>query len=220
MQMYSNIHCVSYYGPGFFTYFFNLYNHYEPFIYPSYYFFKYGRDRKRENTFLSTQSIGYHIGCMHPIIDIECNKIISYIEHLGYYCNYNNIKNILIIGDKIDHIILFICNYSEINNMNIVIVSSEFELNLQKIMLKKFNKHNIQYIKSNESNEYNEYNKFTTNDTDMVIKLLRIGTEIEQIIASKFFITQINAENAENTDQNNKYIYSYLNHDKYIHNLF
>ena len=129
--------CIVYYGPAFFTWFFNTYLEFAPVIFPSYYWFKYTHDRKRENTYLTTKSVGHHLGCIHPRIEMECSNKFNCIEYIKYYVDIKNYKNILVFGNNVGLISRNILRYGLLVSypINLHIVSSENEI--QKIMCKE-----------------------------------------------------------------------------------
>src|SRR3990167_106685 len=96
--------CLFYYGPGFFTYFLNLFSYYEPFIYPSYYWFKYKRDYKYENKFLIEHSITTHFGNEDVRMKIINDNELEYIEFLYWFMFFNKFDSIKIIGNLLHYV--------------------------------------------------------------------------------------------------------------------
>jgi len=157
-SIYNTLHCVSYYGHGFFTNFFKLYSEFEPFIYPSYYWFKYTHDLKRENTFLTTQSIAHHLGSINYKILMECDNKIQYIEHAGYYCKIHGYKTMLICGNELGIIPKYI--QSQWPEGLIYISSPKEEIEIQKaqqVIVKEENLDNYDIIINLSDTDYNTH---------------------------------------------------------------
>jgi mannosyltransferase OCH1-like enzyme len=90
-SIHGKIESVVYYSPGFFTNFLKRNPQLDVFIFPSYYFRRYGHDGMRENTFLANESIMDHVGRYDGRILAEVHGILNKKEDLGFYLNTKEI---------------------------------------------------------------------------------------------------------------------------------
>ena len=195
--------CLFYYGRGFFTYFLNLFIHYEPFIYPSYYWFKYKRDYKYENELLCLQSITEHFGNEDIRMNIIYNNTLDFIEYLDWYIILNKFNNLTLIGDILHLIPMIFSKCEYIDDINIEMFTDKLEIDIQKLLIINNNnkiKWNFNLIKDfiqscindvtliSVSDEWNIHlnveSKYVFTNNKYIIKNLDKYRENEKIIKS------------------------------------
>jgi mannosyltransferase OCH1-like enzyme len=135
--IHDKVSSISYYSPGYITRFLQKHLDLDVMILPSYYFSPTTHDRKRENTFLMTQSIGFHVGCVHPKLVVPTTEKVSNMSEIPYLLNHFEMKTGLICTSNLFYLEDFLKNW---NGRLLKVVCSKKDLlfNIGQILLKDY----------------------------------------------------------------------------------
>lgn len=103
-EIHERISSVSYYSPGYITNYLQRHPEKDVFIYPSYYFSPTTHDRRRENTYLITQSIGFHVGCLHPKVIVPTMEKLSNMDDIVYLLNNNKMDKGVMLTPSLSYL--------------------------------------------------------------------------------------------------------------------